>query len=236
MRFTSFAAAPRSSLVTVTVVERNDAFRAKLCATLSRCPGVVIFDQCPDAATAEVCLEQRRPRVVVIGDGLEGQIEWNLISALRSRGTGEMILALSDVQTPEHIRGAFRAGALGYFVRRTAVTELPRALNEVMAGGAPMSPEVARILVRSYARPARPCGLIRLLTEREREILGLLSLGIRYREIGLRLGVSRDTIHSHAKKIYRKLRVTSKTEAALIMGRSAPTASLAAPFLERAVA
>jgi DNA-binding NarL/FixJ family response regulator len=232
----SSSVAPRSSLITVTVVERNDAYRAKLCAALSRCPGVVIFDQCADGATAEACLDHRRPRVLIVGDTQPGQNGWNLISALRSRGTGEMIVALSDLPTSEHIRAAFRAGALGYFLRRTAATQLPRALAEVMAGGAPMSPEIARTLVTSYARPARPCGLIRLLTEREREILELLSLGVRYREVGIRLGVSRDTVHSHAKKIYLKLRVTSKTEAALVLGRSARSVPSAPPVLQRAVA
>lgn len=227
----------KARLITVTLVEADEVFRNRLSNHLARCPEIVIFDVCSDLATAEVCVSQRRPRVVLVGDGVGGAEGWQCIGRLRDPRSQTLSIALSNSDNLEHVRGAFRAGALGYLLRQSALPMIQQAIVEVIKGGSPMTPQVARVLVSAHAAPSRPSGLLRTLTRREQEVLQLLSLGQRYADIAERLSLSRNTVHSHAKKIYSKLLVKSKTEAGLVLGRNGnalPSADL--PVWQRQVA
>ncbi|MEY4688686.1 MAG: hypothetical protein RIR76_2709 [Verrucomicrobiota bacterium] len=205
--------------MTVTVVDRSDTYRHQLCQVLTRCPGVVVFDQCATLQEAHTVLKMRMPRVVLLGDDLADSPGWDGLTAVRALGTKMLLMALSDQRAAGHIRSAFQRGAVGYLLRQTAGTLVQRSIHEVTAGGAPMSPEIARALVQSMAEPEPVSGPLASLSRREREVLELLSVGARYQEIAHRLELSRDTVHSHAKRIYRKLMVRSKTEASLLFKR-----------------
>lgn len=100
------------------------------------------------------------------------------------------------------------AGAVGYLLKTTPPARLVAAIEEAHAGGAPMSPAIARRVARSF-QSTSPSPL----SERETEILAHLCQGMSYREIGSALFISERTVHSHLKNIYRKLEVHSKTEA-----------------------
>lgn len=100
------------------------------------------------------------------------------------------------------------AGAVGYLVKTTPPVRLLAAVREAHAGGAPLSPAIARKVTRSF-QAVSPSPL----SSRETEILGRLCEGKSYREIGTALFISERTVHSHLKNIYRKLEVHSKTEA-----------------------
>lgn len=210
----------RIGIVTLTVVDRNDSYRQQLCQVLTRCPGVVVFDQCGTLEEARTVLKLRMPRVLLLGDDLADSPGWEALDAVRALSTRVLTIALSDQRAAGHIRSAFQRGAAGYLLRQTAASLVQRALHEVTAGGAPMSPEVSRALVQSFAEPEPVAGPLASLSRREREVLELLSVGARYHEIASRLELSRDTVHSHAKKIYRKLMVRSKTEASLLFKRA----------------
>jgi len=209
----------RIGIVTVSVVDRNDAYRQQLCQFLTRCPGVVVFDQCATLQEARNVLKLRMPRVLLLGDDLPDAPAWAALDAVRALSARVLTLALSDQRVSGHIRAAFQRGAVGYLLRQSAALQVMRALQEVTAGGSPMSPEVSRALVQAIAEPEPVSGPLASLSRREREVLELLSVGARYHEIAHRLELSRDTVHSHAKKIYRKLMVRSKTEASLLFKR-----------------
>ncbi len=208
--------ASRIGIITVTVVDRSEAFRHQLCQVLTRCPGIVVFDQCATLQEARTCLELRAPRVLLLGDDLTGSPGWEAMEAMRDLTGKVLTMAMSDQRAAGHIRAAFVQGAVGYLLRQTAATLVQRSLHEVTAGASPMSPEVSRALIQSLAEPEPVSGPLASLSRREREVLELLSIGARYHEIANRLKLSRDTVHSHAKNIYRKLMVRSKTEAALL--------------------
>ena len=219
--------ATRIGIITVTVVDRSGDFRHQLCQVLTRCPGIVVFDQCATLQEARTCLELRAPKVLLLGDNLADSPGWEAMRALTGR---VLTMALSDQLAARHIRAAFEQGAVGYLLRQTAATLVQRSLHEVAAGASPMSPEVSRALVQSLAEPEPVSGPLASLSRREREVLGLLSIGARYYEIADRLKLSRDTVHSHAKNIYRKLMVRSKTEASLLLktgGFETPVLALA---------
>jgi NarL family two-component system response regulator LiaR len=210
----------RLPLITVSIVDANPVFRNGLAQALARFPGVVVFDKCADARSAAEALADRPPRVVIVGQSLPDAPDWQFIESLRGRRPALQVVAVSDREAVADVHAALRAGAIGYILRSTPVAEFQRVLHDVMLGGAPLSLVVARALVSSFSAPRSDHGLLADLTERESEVLDLLSRGLRYRQIADAMRLSTDTVHSHAKNVYRKLGVGSKTEAAMIWMRS----------------
>ncbi len=207
-------------IFTVSIVERNESLRRKLSVILSRCPGIVVFDLCAGLQDGTLCLSDRKPAVLLIGDKPADGDDWDMLAAARRMAPKAIMIALSDQSSPDHLKSAFRQGAVGYVLRSTAETDIHKALVEVTNGGAWMSPSLSLVLVRSIAEPRKPTGHLSLLSKREHEVLKLLSSGARYSEVANQLELSRDTVHSHVKQIYRKLVVRSKTEASLVFNNS----------------
>src|SRR5690606_19137226 len=99
----------------------------------------------------------------------------------------------------------------GYLLKRTPAAKLLEALDEVHRGQSPMSGEMARMVVEFFHQRGRTTGT-EDLTPREKEILGQLAEGYRYKEIAERLGIGVGTVRTHLNSIYEKLHVTSRTE------------------------
>ncbi|MFM1995924.1 MAG: hypothetical protein RLZZ111_311 [Planctomycetota bacterium] len=115
---------------------------------------------------------------------------------------------------------ALAAGAHGYLIKPARVDEVLAAIHDVVAGGAPMSSMVARRIVRSFERPVPPAVAPLpaqsedvALAPREREVLDLLATGAMYKEVAKHLGVSRNTVITHIRRIYKKLHVHSRHHA-----------------------
>ena len=109
---------------------------------------------------------------------------------------------------------ALRAGACGYILKQTPLSDIRTALLEAMAGGAPMSPSIARRVVASFARTATPESNLS-----EREILTLLAGGHTYSDIANALQMGLGTVQSDVRTVYAKLQICSKAEAAAIAVR-----------------
>lgn len=113
----------------------------------------------------------------------------------------------------DRIFNALQSGATGYLLKKSGVMDLLSAISEIVKGGSPMSPSIAR-KVLSMAIQSAPAAKQDLdLTARELEILDALSKGLSYKMVAAQLNLSIDTIRSHIKKIYEKLHVHSATEA-----------------------
>jgi DNA-binding response OmpR family regulator len=95
----------RIGIVTVSVVDRNDAYRQQLCQFLTRCPGVVVFDQCATLQEARNVLKLRMPRVLLLGDDLPDAPAWAALDAVRALSARVLTLALSDQRVSGHGRG-----------------------------------------------------------------------------------------------------------------------------------
>jgi NarL family two-component system response regulator LiaR len=210
----------RHALITVSIVDGNPAYRNALAQALARFPGVVIFDKCASAREALQALADRPPRVLFASDSLPDVENWDFLDSVRGLRLSTQTIAISDSESVSDVQVAFRAGAMGYLLRSTPLQAVHQALHDVTTGGAPLAPSVARALVSSFSAPPSETGLLADLTTRESEVLDMLSRGLRYRQIASMMSLSPDTVHSHAKKVYRKLGVRSKTEAAMIWMRS----------------
>lgn len=121
-------------------------------------------------------------------------------------------IMFTSFEDTELVFKALKAGATGYLTKTTQPSKILDALMEVHKGGSPMSSHIARKIVSSFHSNETNSEL-KKLSEREKEILNLLSKGYRYKEIADQLFLSTETIRTHIRNIYEKLRVNSRTEA-----------------------
>jgi DNA-binding NarL/FixJ family response regulator len=151
--------------------------------------------------------------VILTDIGLPGMSGIDGIRALRERMPDVPILALTVYDSDDEVFRALCAGASGYLLKNTPPARLLESLREVAAGGAPMSPEVARRVLRLFREFRPPVQASYRLTPQEHELLKLLVDGHHKKTAAAALGISVNTVSFHLKHIYEKLQVHSKTEA-----------------------
>jgi len=153
------------------------------------------------------------PDIVLTDIGLPGMSGIEGIQVLRRRHPDVPILALTVYDNDDHIFDALCAGATGYLLKTTSPARLLDALKEALEGGAPMSPDVARRVVRLFREFRPPERAPHRLTPQETELLKLLVEGHHYKTAAHALGISTNTVSFHLKNVYQKLQVHSKSEA-----------------------
>lgn len=132
---------------------------------------------------------------------------------LKARMPDVQIMMCSVHDDDDHIFNALQSGASGYILKRTAPAQILESIRDIHAGGSPMSSEIARRVVAMIQRQGTLSHEIEILTEREKEILDLLSQGYLYKEIAEQLYISKLTVKKHIHNIYEKLQVQNRTEA-----------------------
>lgn len=151
--------------------------------------------------------------VVLMDINLPGMTGIQCIGALKDQRLSVQYLVCTVFEDNENLFNALCAGATGYILKSASEEELYRAVREIHAGGSPMSPQIARMLVASVPRKKANTDLLVQLTAREREILDLLAEGYRYKEIGDKLFLGIETVRTYIRNIYSKLQVHSRTDA-----------------------
>lgn len=158
-------------------------------------------------------IDEDHPDVILTDLGLPGMSGIEGIRALRERHLDVPIIALTVYDNDEQIFAALCAGATGYLLKNTPPARLLESLREVMDGGAPMSPEVARRVIRLFREFRPPEQADYHLTPQENELLKLLVEGHHKKTAAHALNISVNTVSFHLKNIYQKLQVHSKSEA-----------------------
>src|SRR5215467_2677805 len=153
------------------------------------------------------------PDVALVDIGLPGMSGIDGIRIFRSRHPGLLLLMLTVYGDDERIFEALCAGACGYLLKKTPPAKLLESLREAVAGGSPMSPEIARRVVLLFRQFRPPDKADYQLTPHERRLLKLLIDGHNYKTAAAELGVSVNTVSFHMRHIYEKLQVHSKSEA-----------------------
>jgi len=151
--------------------------------------------------------------VILTDLGLPGMSGTEGIRILRERAPDVPILALTVYDDQDEVFDALCAGASGYLLKNTPPERLLESLREVAAGGAPMSPEVARRVIHLFREIRPPSRGTCHLTPQETELLKLLVEGHHYKTAADVMGISVNTVSFHLKNVYAKLQVHSKSEA-----------------------
>jgi DNA-binding NarL/FixJ family response regulator len=158
-------------------------------------------------------IPRQLPDVVLSDIGLPGMSGIEGVRILRERHPDLLLLMLTVYDDDERIFDAMCAGATGYLLKKTPPARLLDSLKEVVAGGAPMSPEVARRVIALFREIRPPERADYHLTPHETRLLKLFVEGHNYKTAAAEIGVSVNTVNFHVRSIYEKLQVHSRTEA-----------------------
>jgi DNA-binding NarL/FixJ family response regulator len=167
-------------------------------------------------ATVEEALEHlpdEKPSVVLMDINLPGMSGIEGVRRLKPRLPGTQFLMLTVYEDTDHVFEALAAGATGYLLKQTPRSELLASIKDVHAGGSPMTSNIARRVVQAFHREEAGTPESAKLSQREREVLGLLAQGYLYKEIVDVLSVSRGTLNTYVRRIYEKLHVRSRSQA-----------------------
>lgn len=209
-------AAPSTMQITVSVVEDIRGARENLVTLLNGEPGLRCLNAYASGEEAVHGIPIDKPDVALVDIRLTGMNGIECVALLKKIMPELKMLMLTTYEEHDLIFNSLRAGASGYILKQMPHSELVAAIEQVHAGGAPMSMQIARKVVNYFNQLKAPAEEeVERLTQREREILELLSKGYYYKEIGNALGISMNTVRSHLKHIYEKLHVESRKDAAL---------------------
>jgi DNA-binding NarL/FixJ family response regulator len=201
--------------ISVVLVEDQRRTREGLVALINGSPGMRVVGQYGSGEEALLRVVQDSPDVILTDLGLPGMSGIILVGRLRELLPGTPILVLTVHGEDRHVFDALCTGACGYLLKDVEPARLLASIREIHAGGAPMSPEVARRVVFMFQKFALPRTEQIQLSAREMEVLQLLSEGQSYKTCADRLSVSLDTIRFHVRNIYERLHVHSKSEAVM---------------------
>ncbi len=215
----------------VAIVEDNATLRKYLAGLVSNTPGHKCVCVCESAEEAIAEIPKHRPNVVLMDIHLPGESGIVCTARLRAKMPDLQVIMLTVYKDIKMIFQALKAGACGYVLKRADESEILKAIAEVRAGGAPMTSEIARMVVRAFADPAPVAAAegTDQLSDREMEILALIAEGCPNKEIASRLFISSATVRTHLMHIYEKLHVHCRTEAAAKYLRTNPHNAMKQP-------
>jgi DNA-binding NarL/FixJ family response regulator len=204
---------PAANPITIALVEDDLKTRKNLAEFLREESGVRCVGVFSDGETAVREIPQLKPDVALVDINLPGISGIECVEHLKKSLPKLQVLMLTKYEESDLIFSSLRAGASGYLLKKMLTVELISAIEQVYAGGAPMTMQIARKVVEHFNQiKSRPADLEKL-TPREHEVLALLAKGFLYKEISDQLGISLHTLRSHQRAIYEKLHVHSRTEA-----------------------
>ena len=211
---------------TVAIVEDDAAIRAAWKAIINRMPGYRCVADFGTAEEALVELPKTVPTVVLMDINLPGKSGIECTRELKQLVLKTEVVMLTMFGDRDNLFEALQAGACGYLLKRTTPDALKEALDQTRDGGAPMSPQIARLVVEFFQRQSRPRPANRALSWKVSRLArqmycGYLAEGQPYKNIAEALDLTIDTIRTYIRRIYQKLHVNSRTEAVVKFLQSA---------------
>ena len=199
-------------MIMIAIIEDDEDIRESLKSIIETTDGFECAGAFPDAETGLRYLTDNPADIVLMDIHLPGMDGIECVRQLKAVHPGMQFIMCTVFQNDDSIFNALKAGATGYLLKTDDPDKIIDAINELRAGGSPMTPQIARRVIESFKSPVVNDD-IHLLTKREAEMLGLLAKGFRYKEIADKLFVSTETVRKHINNIYQKLHVQSRIEA-----------------------
>jgi len=204
------------SPIKVAIVEDDADTRARIAQSVRVDHELQLVGEYSAAGEALTGLARQSPDVLLVDLGLPDMSGLDLIKVCAKQYPDCEILVFTAFGDEAHVLAALEAGAGGYLLKGNLSHDISFDIRDIKAGGSPVSPLIARhLLSRMGVAKAEPekGAEDAVLSPRETEILNAISRGYTYAEAAKLLGVSTATVHTHLKRVYRKLAVSSKTEA-----------------------
>lgn len=204
-------------VISVGVVEDDPTLRLFVTQLVKKKEHHFSFAGAWDSAESAVpSLLESKPDVVVVDLELPGASGIEMIREMSPHLLNTAFVVLTIHDDPKKVFAALRSGASGYLLKSAKPSEIASGIRQAAEGGAPLSQDIARLLIHSFQEPAKSERKeIPGLTPRESQILELLAKGMVPKEVGYELHISYETVRDYLKSVYQKLHVRSRTEAVI---------------------
>lgn len=197
--------------IKVLLYEDNDLLRESISSMVALNEGMELLGAYAHANEAEEQVIRLRPDLILMDIEMPGISGIEATKIVKKIAPKTRVLILTVFEDSENVLSAIKAGASGYLLKKYIATRLFHAVEEILEGGAPMSPAVAKLVIQSMQNHHKPSNYS--LTQREKDVLLSLSKGNSFKLIAADCKISIDTVRTHIKHIYEKLQVHCQTEA-----------------------
>jgi len=201
------------SYIKIVIVEDDPELREFMQLVFKRIDDIHCTGAYESAESFLLDLDKINADVVLMDITMHGMSGIQCVREAKSRHSSIQYLMCTSHNDAERTFDALRAGATGYILKTSSTDEICQAIRDVHRGGSPMSPEIARMVVRTFNQQNQPADLLTQFTTREQEILHDLAKGYSYQEIADKNFISIETVRTYLRKIYTTLQVHSKVEA-----------------------
>lgn len=198
--------------LSVLIYEDNLLLRESVSSMIQSNPELKLEAAFENVLNVEAEVKSHKPDFILMDIDMPGMSGIEAVKKIRKFNSEVPIVMLTVFDDNTHVFDALQSGASGYLLKKHISTRLFDSIQEVLDGGAPMSPSIARMVLASMQQKSTAQNPYQL-TAREKEILTSLSKGNSYKLIASEFSISIDTVRTHIKKIYEKLQVHSQTEA-----------------------
>lgn len=201
--------------ISILIIDDHPMVREGLRAFIAPREDFEVVGEAEDGATGVELAFKLKPDVILMDLIMPGLNGVEAIQRIKHKDPDARILVITSFSDDDKIIAAIRAGALGYLLKDSSPQDLQKAIRDVYHGESSLHPTIARKLIRELNRPPEAVHPIEVLTSREIEVLGMVSLGLSNQEIAGKLNLSALTVRSHISNILSKLHLENRTQAAL---------------------
>lgn len=202
------------ALIEVVIVEDDAKFRGAFARLIEATPEMELLGTAATLAQGMDLVRRRMPDVLLVDLDLPDGSGLDLIRHVAARSDTCDIMVITIFGDERHVIESIEAGASGYLLKDSLPEDFVEQIRVLHAGGSPISPVIARQLLARFVAPVVAKSIdVPELSEREHSVLSLVTKGFSYQEIASLMRVSPHTVLTYVKRIYRKLQVSSKTEA-----------------------
>lgn len=197
--------------ISICIVEDQIEIRNSLVRIIQNEPDFELLASYGSADDACTELIRLNPDVVIMDINLPGKLNGiDCVRSIKDKGNTSQILMFTIYEEDEKIFDAIQAGASGYLLKKTQAEKIIDGVKELYSGGSPMNMSIARKVISFFQQKEKG---LKELTDKQNEILSLLSKGYLYKEIANKLCITTGTVTQHIHSIYERLHVSNKTEA-----------------------
>jgi DNA-binding NarL/FixJ family response regulator len=199
-------------MIRVLIYDDSEAVRSSVAELLNNTEGFLFVGAFADVMLVEVQVEELKPDIVLMDINMPGKSGIEATILIKATHPEIKVLIQTAFDNDEHVFGSLKAGAEGYLLKSASADKMIKALDDVSHGGAIMTPSIALRVMQTFQTQTKVSETYNL-TNRETEVLRLLSEGLSYKMIATQMNISYFTVNAHIRKIYEKLQVNSSAEA-----------------------